>query len=248
MRTTALAALGIVAALLAIAGAARAQGLVADLSSHLIAITTGFVGTDVVLFGATDGAGDVVVVVRGPEQEATVRRRGRVAGIWMNVEGVTFENVPSFFVVAANRPLDQMLPAAERARLEIGYEHVRLTTARAIDPARLAEFRPALIREKQEDGLYGREVGQVVFLGEKLFRTNVHFPSNVATGLYTVSVFLVRDGQIVNAQTTPLVVSKTGFSAEIFDFSQRESFYYGLLAVLAAVFAGWTAAAMFRRA
>jgi len=248
MRSLGVTAIAALLACLALAGPLRAQGLVADLSSHLIGITTGFVGTDVVLFGATDGAGDVVVVVRGPEQEATVRRRGRVAGIWMNVDGLTFENVPSFFVIAANRPPGQMLPAAERARLEIGYEHVRLTTARAADQRRMAEFRPALIREKQEAGLYGREVGQVAFLGEKLFRTNVHFPSNVPTGLYTVSVFLVRDGQIVNAQTTPLVVSKTGFSAEIFDFAQRESFYYGVLAVVAAVFAGWTAAAMFRRA
>jgi uncharacterized protein (TIGR02186 family) len=233
---------------LSVAGPARAQGLVADLSSHLVAISTGFVGTDVVLFGATDGVGDVIVVVRGPEQEATVRRRGRVGGIWMNVDGVTFESVPSFFVVAANRPLADMLPDAERARMEIGYEHIRMTPARVVSQRRLEEFRPALIREKQEEGLYGREVGQVAFLGEKLFRTNVHFPANVPTGLYTVSVFLARDGQIVNAQTTPLVVSKIGFSAEIFDFAQREALYYGVLAVFAAIFAGWTAAAMFRRA
>ena len=45
-------------------GAAWAQSLVADLSDHLIAITTGFVGTDVLLFGAIDGPGDVVVVVQ----------------------------------------------------------------------------------------------------------------------------------------------------------------------------------------
>jgi hypothetical protein len=55
----------VIVALLAVTPAARAQ-LVADLSEHLIAITTGFVGTDVLLFGAIEETGDVVVVVRGP--------------------------------------------------------------------------------------------------------------------------------------------------------------------------------------
>lgn len=49
-----------------VAATVWAQQLVADLSSHLIAITTGFTGTEVVLFGTTDGAGDVAIVVTGP--------------------------------------------------------------------------------------------------------------------------------------------------------------------------------------
>src|SRR5437660_3375508 len=68
----------------------RGEGLVADLTSHLIAITTGFSGASVVLFGAIDGRGDVVVVVRGPDREMTVRRKSRIAGIWVNTRAVTF--------------------------------------------------------------------------------------------------------------------------------------------------------------
>ena len=42
-----------------------AQEVVADLSDHLIAVTTGFSGTKLLLFGAIDGeAADVIVVVR----------------------------------------------------------------------------------------------------------------------------------------------------------------------------------------
>ncbi|HEX7967714.1 MAG TPA: TIGR02186 family protein, partial [Stellaceae bacterium] len=53
------------------AGPARAaEPLIADLTSHFIAITTGFTGTNVVLFGATDGSGDVIAIVRGPEHDA----------------------------------------------------------------------------------------------------------------------------------------------------------------------------------
>ena len=47
--------LAVLVAGLAASRTAWAQSLVADLSNHLIAINTGFVGTEVVLFGAIDG-------------------------------------------------------------------------------------------------------------------------------------------------------------------------------------------------
>jgi hypothetical protein len=62
-----------------------------------------------------------------------------------------------------------------------------------------------------------------------------------------VQVILVRDGQVVTVQTTPLLVSKIGFSADVFDFAHHDSAFYGLIAILIAAAAGWTAAAAFRR-
>ena len=90
---------------LVLAGSARSEGIVADLSSHLVAISSGFTGASVVLFGATEGGGDIIAVIRGPERELTVWRKGKVAGIWVNAESMTFSNVPSFYAVAASRPL-----------------------------------------------------------------------------------------------------------------------------------------------
>ena len=80
---TAAALLGLVSACVFVpADSARANSLVADLSRHLVAITTGFVGTDVLLFGATDDAGDVVVIVPGPDRSVVVHRKSRVLGVW----------------------------------------------------------------------------------------------------------------------------------------------------------------------
>ena len=39
---------------------ARAQSLVADLSSHLVSVTAGFAGTDLLLFGSVVDEGDVI--------------------------------------------------------------------------------------------------------------------------------------------------------------------------------------------
>ena len=115
------------------------------------------------------------------------------------------------------------------------------------DPATVAEFRAALVRNEEAQGAYAAAVGKVDFLGARLFRTNVEFPANVAVGTYQVQVFLFRGGAVVAAQTTPLVVSKIGTSADLFDFAHRYAVAYGAIAVAMALMAGWLAGAVFRR-
>ncbi len=226
--------------------AARAEGLVADLTSHLIAITTGFTGASVVLFGATDGPGDVIVAVRGPEREMTIRRKSRVAGIWVNTQQVTFANLPSFYAVAASRPIADILSPAAAAFYRLGIANLKLAASTPAPSVVVDAFRTALERTQQEAGLFMERSGKVDFLGERLFRTTITFPANVPTGTYLVEVFLVRDKDIVSGQTTPLVVSKVGVDAAVFEFSTRQPGFYGAIAVLTAVVAGWVASLPFR--
>lgn len=240
-------ALAVTALVLAATPAARGQELVADLSRHRVAISTGFTGSQVVLFGATGGEGDVALVVRGPDERVVVRRKDRIAGIWVNRAGMVFEGVPAYYAVASNRPLEAFMSPAVMARNQIGVEHLRLTAEADGLEDEVATFRAALVRNKQRDGLFPVELGKVVFLGARLFRTDVYFPANVPTGNYTVKVFLIRDGQVVSAQTTPLFVSKIGMEAKISQFAHRNSFYYGLFAVVLALMAGWFADFVFRR-
>jgi uncharacterized protein (TIGR02186 family) len=236
----------LVLSLLCRGSVARAEGLVADLTSHLIAITTGFTGASVVLFGATDGPGDVIVAVRGPEREMTVRRKSRVAGVWVNTQQVTFDNLPSFYAVAASRPIADILSPATATFYRLGIANLKLAASTPAPSVVVDAFRTALERTQQEAGLYVERMGKVDFLGERLFRTTITFPSNVPTGTYLVEVFLVRDKDIVSGQTTPLVVSKVGVDAAVFEFSTRQPGFYGAIAVVTAVVAGWLASLPFR--
>ncbi|MGC2413255.1 MAG: TIGR02186 family protein, partial [Stellaceae bacterium] len=228
------------------AGPARGDPIVADLSSHLIAITSGFTGTSVVLFGATDGPGDIIAVVRGPERAMTLWRKGKVAGIWVNAEAVTFSNVPSFYAVAASRPLDDVLLPGAAALYRIGTANLKLESRQPMPPNRAKQFAEALIGEQQRLGLMRAEIGKIGFLGDRLFRAVIDFPANVPTGTYLVEVFLARDRDVVGAQTTPLQVEKVGIDAAVFDFASRQAAAYGAIAVLTAVVAGWLASLPFR--
>ena len=226
---------------------ARADMLVADLSEHLVKIDMGFTGKKVLLFGAIEGDGKVVVVVQGPREPITVRRKERVAGIWANREGVTFENALSFYQVLASGELDEWLPLQVRERQQIGVEYLRFRPTEKVDPAKEADFHTALIRNKQRLGHYGALEGRISVLGGKLFRGEVFFPANVPTGIYTVESYLVRDGRVVSAQKTPLYVSKSGIEADIFRLAHSYPEIYGILAILIAVAAGLAANAAFLR-
>lgn len=220
--------------------------LVADLSEELIAITTGFTGTEILLFGATEGAGDIIVVVRAPESQVVVRRKTRVAGIWLNADSLTFDKVPGFYHVAASRPLSDLLPDAELRREQIGPSNLAVQLQSAAPEDDVAAFTAALIRNKQRAGLFSTEPGTIRFRGERLFRTQVELPSNVPTGAYTVTVYLIENGSIVDRTEAVLQVRKTGFEAGVFEFANTHAPLYGVIAIVIALAAGWFAGVIFR--
>lgn len=244
--------LAVLALMLGIGPALTAeQPLVADLSEHLVKITMGFEGAELLLFGAVEGEGEVVVLVYGPPETLTVRRKARTAGIWMNRDEMTFVEIPAFYQVMATAALGDWLPDAVRERHQIGLAHLELPLARdphrQADPVQESSFRQALIRRKQDIGHYAATVGSVKMLSDRLFRTDVAFPTNVPTGTYTVEVLLVRDGTVISAQSTPLYVSKVGVLAEIYGFAHNFAAFYGAFAILFAILAGLGANAVFRK-
>jgi len=224
-----------------------AQELIADLSDHLIAITSDFTGTELLVFGAIEGEGDVVVIVRGPREEMVVRRKERVFGIWINADSAVFQSVPTFYGIAATRPLEEIGPVETRRLMEIGLDSLRLAPDEELSEAERIEFEAALIALQQSEGLFPTEPAAVDVVGGRLFRARIPFPAGVPVGTYTADTFLIRDGEVVSAQTSPLVVDKAGFGADIYDFAHNEASLYGVLAIIAAVMAGLLGNFLFRR-
>ena len=110
--------------------AGAVEPLVADLSDHLVAITTGFTGTELLLFGSIDEDGDVIVVVHGPTSGITVRKKDRVAGVWVNRESLGFEEAPSFYHVAMTEGAASGLPEPVLRRHQIGTDFIRMVPVR----------------------------------------------------------------------------------------------------------------------
>lgn len=238
------------AAIASLAAPAAAKGIVADIDDHLVEITTDFAGQDILVFGAIDGPGDVILVMRGPAGRVAVHQKERFAGIWVNAESIEFDDVPSLYGVASSRPLFEILPNEILDRYQLGVGRLRFETPDE-EVYGVGSFRIALVQQKRKQGLYADRVGRVTFIGETLFRANLHLPSNVPTGTFLIDVYLVREGRIVDAQNMPLIISKVGFGADIYKYANSRSiaqrFGYGVAAVLVALLTGWLAHLAFRK-
>ena len=241
----ALAALAALAML--VARPAPAQELIADLSHHVIEIASDFTGTELLVFGAMEGEGDIVAVVRGPREAVTVRKKARIFGIWMNARAARFSSVPGFYGIAATRAPEEIAAIETRRLLEMGTDSLRLDPEEGLDGATVAEFRAALVAARQAEGLFPVRPGRVDTAAGRLFRARIPFPAGLPTGRYVADVYLMRDGQAVAAQSLPLSVAKAGLGAAIYDFAHRQGPLYGLLAVAAAAVAGFAASALFGR-
>jgi uncharacterized protein (TIGR02186 family) len=239
-------------------GAARAETMITSLSTHRLQISSNFVGSEIVLFGAIErdaqtisrtGTYDIAVVVRGPRGTVVTREKTRVLGIWMNTRSRQFIDVPTAYSVVSNRPVADMADLDLRKRQQIGLDGlILLQTARLADEGEPGQpFRDAFVRINQTRGLYRENPTGVTFLTPMLFRANIRVVPNTPVGNFDVDIFLLSGGAILARESTNFEVTKTGFEAFVANAAQNYGLYYGLAAAFIALFTGWSASIIFRR-
>lgn len=233
---------------------AGAEAVVADLSQDRISITTDFAGSEILVFGAIvreapPPEGDdfaVIVTVAGPREDVTVRRKSRVAGIWINRRSAEVDGAPSFYAVASSVPLAQALHPEEDARW-------RITTPRAMTAPGMATlergdpaFLDALIRVRTAEGHYGTSENSVRLRADTLFSTAVALPADLTEGNYATRIFLTRGGRVIDSYATSIFVRKVGLERWLYQRAHEDPLLYGLMTLAVAVLAGWGASTLFR--
>jgi len=234
------------------AGQANAKGtLVADLDQKEVGITTDFNGTELLLFGALskNSNDEIVIVISGPPKSIALRRKGKVAGIWLNTENASLIGIPSFYHVLSTGPIEEIVREEERRKIRLGYEYIplMLDAGSRIDEGKIQEWKDALARNMENSMLWAKRPGSIRVLEGVLFRTNVVLPANIVPGRYEVRVMHFSNGIMVNEDVSTLEVAKSGLSAAIYNIAHEYAPFYGIFAIIFAIAAGWLAAIAFRR-
>ncbi|MFM7333076.1 MAG: TIGR02186 family protein [Tabrizicola sp.] len=241
--------------LLALALPAAAQErIVAGLSQNRVSITADFDGSEILIYGAVkrdapapQGAPlEVIVTVEGPATPVAVRRKGRVAGIWVNNASVNVDSAPTFYAVATTGPLNHILSDTDNLRYGITIERVIRAIGIADEADKAGEFILALLRVRTNEGRYRVLEGKVELTEDTLFRTDVVLPANLTEGEYKVRLFLLRDKRVIASQERVIGVRKEGLERFVFNLAQEQPLIYGLLSLVLAALAGWAASAAFR--
>jgi uncharacterized protein (TIGR02186 family) len=227
--------------------------LVAEASQHEVAVRQGFTGAEILLYGAIltpQGSRaaqdyDIVVVLEGPTRPLVLREKRKIAGMWVNAESTTLRSVPSYYAVAATRPIKDMVNERTAAIYEMGLNALQLSPSGTIDPAQQAHFADGLVKVMAKQGLYRQADHAVTVNGQVLYQARIALPSSVLTGSYVADVFAVRNGRVVASAETRIEVVKQGFEKAVADFSRHSAFAYGLLAIGLSLLMGWVAGRVF---
>lgn len=244
----------VLTAMISLVGPAVSQDIVLGLSKQEIGITAFFDGSEILIFGAvkhqseasSEGDLDVVVTIASPRIPVTVRRKEKRLGIWVNVDALEVDLAPSFYAVATTRPFDEVVSQASDLWHQISVRQLIRAVSVPVAVENPEEFTEALVRVRENDGLYQTLSGAVILQDQTLFSTSVSLPSNLVEGAYTARIFLMNDGDVVSEYQTSIDVRKVGMERWLYNLAHERPVVYGLLSLAIAIFAGWAAAAAFR--
>lgn len=225
------------------------------ISTDVIGLTSDFSGTRIAVFGTIENGNRValtlneyavVVAVRGPRGDYVVRRKERVAGIWINRSSRTYRDVPSFYALASDRPLDKIAAPELLKEHELGIGNIALRLySRGADILPAPEFAESLRELRRNRDLFTENYKGVEFLGSSLFRATLAIPSEIPIGEHSVTAYLFRNGEFLASRSGTFRVEKQGLEKTLYTLAHRYSLWYGILAVGLAIATGWLASLVF---
>ncbi|MGE0108802.1 MAG: TIGR02186 family protein [Bdellovibrionales bacterium] len=219
-------------------GSAWAAGRVAaDLSEDFVAVSENFSGARLTVFGALRGASDIALVIEGPREDAMVRTKKRIMGVWVNGDPTTLENVPSFYAVATSRPLPEMVSESMALKYNLDAAFVLPQS----------EAAKGFLEVKTQQKLYQYIPKGVHIMEWKLFRVDVDLPANVPIGEYKAHIYEFINGHFFASRTSPLKVGQVGTGAKLNQMAHEEPYFYAFFALLLSLSIGGGAAYLFRK-
>ena len=233
---------------LAFSSNAGARPMITDLSERKIDINANFTGKEILLYGARVEAGQIVVLIRGPVGNFMVRKKERIAGMWVNTGSVKFTDIPQFYRIASSRDLKKLDADTLLNTLQIGMDTKDFKYKAKVDDKEIEGYKQALLDKLEKDDLIDFQVFNLPFLEGTLFRIRVNFPEKVLPGVYNAEIYSFNEGRLVGMQSIPITVQKVGIEATVHNFANDHPALYGLFAIFIAAFMGWLAGTIFKKA
>jgi uncharacterized protein (TIGR02186 family) len=228
---------------------ARGASLDLKVAPDVVEIGAWFRGHGVKVSGMIPQGAEAVMEVVGQTSDEHLMRKGRRAGLWMNVGDIDFHGAPYIYMVMSTNP---KLLASAAPESPWGYQSLerRVTMSGQIKDQEKKKFLQQFLKLKESEGLYasfktpikkGRAAGDLIPVqGE--FR----LPTNVKPGTYEVCLSVIKDGQIIAKKCGELKVMMVGFPAWLSNLAFQHGLTYGILAVVIAIVTGFAMGFLFK--
>ena len=199
-----------------------------------------FNGAKVEIQGTVLPGYEVAILCRGEASHLALRRKGKVWGVlWMSVGDVTFDHIPSLYLLSTSAPLATLAPPAVLEQLGIGYPAL---AALAGQSGEVQPFFQELLKIKQKEGIFAVREGAVMLLpgagGIRQVRAECTLPSTVPMEGYEVQLFGFKEGKGEILCSKSIEVKQVGLARFMSTLVQSNPLLHGFFAVIVAVAAG----------
>ena len=233
-------------------GQASAELTVIPNHDH-ISIDFFYHGSNVSVRGIADPDADLIIKITAPEEHQALRQKGKVGGLlWMNVGTINFEHIPSLYFLSSSKKVDDILSKEEMAKDVVGYEalerHVELKPVK--DEEEKAKWFNEFVKYKEQSKLYSVASGNITFTrenGKQNYYTLFEWPYQAIPGIYTVTVYAVKNNRIVEKAESKVQVEQAGVVKKLAGMAKNNAAVYGILSILAALGAGFGVGLVFRK-
>ncbi len=265
-------ALGFLAAILMIAlpniAAAQASAPSLKLSPETIQMGAFYNGAKVRIEGTAPAGSQVLVVIRGDENDEFFNKKGRVGPIWVNTDRIHVTAAPSLFLSFSSADVSSLLDRTSIEAYQLDEQAIKnrlacrshckcSTTARhdtasgslaecagvEPDPQYLELIRSSFLALKSREGRYQTHPDAVRMVNAaedaSRYTVDLNWPRSAPPGSYHVEMYACKNRSVVARTTAPLGVVEVGFPAQMAALSSGHPWIYGLIAVLAAIIAGF---------
>ncbi|MGC8658623.1 MAG: TIGR02186 family protein [Desulfomonilaceae bacterium] len=183
-----------------------------------------------------------IIEIKGESHTQKLLRKGRKGGLWMNVGEIKVEAAPSLYLVLTSGSRPELSKIFGE---QFGYPALKKTIRFSgkfpkSGPGALFD---QFIKLKESEGIYGIfpstiKVTEAVNDKAKI-KGEVRLPANIAPATYRVVVSAIKDGKLVQQETTSFNVKMVGLPKLIYSLAFEHALLHGCVAVVIAIISGF---------
>jgi len=227
-----------------------AAKLTATANHANIKIDAFYHGSTVSVKGECEPDTELVIKISSAEGHTVMKKKGKVGGLlWMNVGDLRFDHLPELYFVRSSKALEEVVVPTEAAKHIFGFK--ALESHLVIEPAETetekALYFTELVKFKEQNKLFSQDTGIDISTenGNRFYSTVFDWPYQAKPGDYTVEVYAVKNGRVVEAASSNVQVERAGAVKYLADLARNNGMLYGLVSVLVALLSGFGVGAIF---
>jgi hypothetical protein len=195
----------------------------------------------------------ILKITSNQKEESTFKTVEKVGGlIWMKVNDIHYKNLPLFYHLYSNKPIEELLPKEILERYDLGFAVLgdKAEISPLKDPAEKPKFWQEYLKYKGKYHLYQAKIIPFICNNaqeEPKLEIAIDWPFQAPPGEYQLEMYEVKAGKVTKQLKESIRVSQVGIVKLLADFSKNRPLIYGIFSVIIALAAGFLVGLIFKK-